>query len=98
MQEAQNWGATRHGETQYEKEHESQPARTIEARCLVEHDRVCLTTLQPVEYFGPKEEQRCPQQAEIDEGDAQGEENAQVKAKLAQEAAPFQRMAWATEQ
>jgi len=59
---------------------------------------VCLTTLQPVEYFGPKEEQRCPQQAEIGEGDAQGEENAQVKAKLAQEATPFQGMTWATEQ
>jgi len=56
------------------------------------------TPLQPLADFCSEEEHRRAQQTEVDEGQGQGQENAQMKTQLAQQAAPFARMAWAAEQ
>jgi hypothetical protein len=57
-----------------------------------------LTPAQPLQDFCSKEEHRRAQQTEIDEGQWQGQENAQMKPQLTKQAAPLAKMARAAQQ
>src|SRR5207253_6897043 len=98
IEDTKDWGATRHCQTEHQQKDQRQPPDALQAGLLAQDYGMDGTPLQPLADFGSEEEHRRAQQTEIDEGQWQGQKDAQMETELAQQAAPLARMASAAEQ
>src|SRR4029453_18785868 len=93
VEDAEYRSATRHCQTEHQEKDQRPPPGTMGGGFLAWGQRMGFPLPQPLQDFCSKEEHRRAQQTEIDEGQWQGQENAQMKPQVAKQAATLARKA-----